>query len=82
MFGERQLWMHQIAVYLISSRPLLAGQLLWGFKRKVKCRFYFRVAVIYGGTVTFGILQQMDIITWDENNTRDRSIYKEHSLKS
>ena len=42
------------------------GAVTLGIKRKVKSRCYFRVAVIFEETVTFGILQQMDIITWDE----------------
>ena len=42
------------------------GTVTLGIERKVKSRCYFRVAVIFGETVTFGILQQMDIITWDE----------------
>ena len=37
-----------------------------GINRKVKSRCYFRLAVIFEETVTFGILQQIDIITWDE----------------
>ena len=39
------------------------GAVTLGIKRKVKSRCYFRLAVIFKETVTFGILQQMHIIT-------------------
>ena len=59
------------------------GTVTLGIKRKVKSRCYFRLAVICEETVTFGILQQMDIITWDET-IPERGVYSlwEHSLKS
>ena len=42
------------------------GTVTLGIKRKVKSRCDFRLPVIFEETVTFGILQQIDIITWDE----------------
>lgn len=39
------------------------GTVTLGIKRKVKSRCDFRLAVIFEETVTFGILQQIDIIT-------------------
>ena len=52
-----------------------------GINRKVKSRCYFRLAVIFEETVTFGILQQMDIITITIPEVGVYSLW-EHSLKS